>query len=109
MEAGETLGVSQSLITGDWDWPLHGLRHRPTPGTSGWYVWTGDLSDADDFFKSWHIYHLIERLPEVEHLLDLPPGSRFVFAPGYEDVWHGCAYLMSDEHVVEFRHGKASR
>jgi len=88
MESGSTLGASQSLIGGDWEWPLHALRHPPTPGTSGWYIWTGELTGADDFFKPWHVSHLIARLPELERLLDLPPGTRFVFAPDYEDVWH---------------------
>jgi hypothetical protein len=93
VESGSMLGASRSLIEGVWDWPVHGLRHPATPGTTGWYVWTGELSDADDFFQPWHATHLIERCPGLEHLLDLPPGSRFVFAPGYEDVWNDPSLL----------------
>jgi hypothetical protein len=44
------MGVSRSLLAGDWEWPIHGLRHKPEAGTSGWYCWTGELSDAPDFF-----------------------------------------------------------
>jgi len=83
----EIVGVSASLLAGDWDWPVHGLRHPPEKGTSGWYVWTGEWSDADDLFKPLHTAHLIERCPEITKFLDLPPGSRFLIAPGYEDVW----------------------
>ncbi len=87
MTSDEIVGVSASLIAGDWDWPVHGLRHPPEKGTSGWYVWTGEFSDADDFFKPLHAAHLIERCPEVTTYLDLPAGSRFLIAPGYEGIW----------------------
>ena len=93
MESDLTLGASRSLIDGIWDWPLHGLRYPPTPGTSGWFVWTGELSSADDFFKPWHTAHLVARFPEVKRFLGLPPGSRFLLAPGYEDTWHDLALL----------------
>ena len=65
VNAGDVVGASESLISGRWEWPVHGLRHPPTRGTSGWYVWTGDLSDADDFFRPWHAGHLVRRCPEV--------------------------------------------
>jgi hypothetical protein len=72
---------------------LHGLRHPPSGTSNGWYVWSGELSEKDDFFEPWHASHLIEQVPEVEHLLALPPGSRFLIAPGYEDVWEDPALL----------------
>lgn len=81
------LGASPSLITGEWAWPIHGLRHPPTDETSGWFVWSGELSDADDFFEPWHQAHFEKRWPNLAHLLELPPGSRFLVAPGHEDVW----------------------
>lgn len=87
MTADEIVGVSASLLTDGWEWPVHGLRHPPQNGTSGWYIWTGELSDADDFFQPLHAAHLVQRCPEIERYLDLPPGSRFLTAPGYEDVW----------------------
>ena len=93
VEPSPVVGASRSLIEGAWNWPVHGLRHPPTPGTTGWYVWTGELSDADDFFQPWHATHLIEHCPGLEHLLDLPPGSRFISAPGYEDVWNDPSLL----------------
>jgi hypothetical protein len=81
------LGVSRSLLQHGWSWPVHGLRHPPEASTSGWYIWTGDLSSAPDFFVPLHARHLVERLPEVAAYLSLPPGSRFLIAPGHEDVW----------------------
>lgn len=80
-------GASSSLITGKWAWPIHGLRHPPADGTSGWFVWSGEFSDDDDFFRPWHQAHFDERWPKLAHLLELPPGSRFLVAPGFEDVW----------------------
>lgn len=76
-----------------WIWPLHGLRHPPEDDTSGWYCWTGELSDAADFFVPLHASHLIERWPEVERYLLLPPGSRFLVTPDYVEVWEDPSLL----------------
>jgi hypothetical protein len=89
----DILGVSRSLIDDAWTWPVHGLRHPPERGTSGWYVWTGDFSETPDFFAPWHTSHLVTACPEVAHLLALPPGSRFLIAPGHEDVWEDPSLL----------------
>ncbi|MDQ1053090.1 hypothetical protein QE394_001018 [Arthrobacter sp. SORGH_AS 212] len=86
-ELVEVLGASRSVISGEVEWPLHGLRHPPAANTSGWYVWTGELLPDADFFQPWHPAHLVERCPQVESLLQMPPGSRFLLAPGYVDVW----------------------
>ena len=33
--------------------PINGLRHRPSDGTSGWYIWCSEsFSGADDFFDA---------------------------------------------------------
>jgi hypothetical protein len=89
----EIVGVCQSLIGGGWIWPVHGLRHPPKQQTSGWYVWTGEASDAGTFFRPLHASHLVERCPQIKKHLRLPPGSRFLIAPGYEDVWFDPALL----------------
>jgi hypothetical protein len=85
--ADSKLGVSRSLLTADWEWPIHGLRHMPAAGTSGWYCWTGEWSSDPDFFLPLHQQHLLERVPELAEYLDLPPGSRFLIAPDYVDIW----------------------
>lgn len=92
----QILGVSSSLLGSDWTWPIHGLRHPPEGQTNGWYIWTGDLSADEDFFKPMHQSHLVERVPELEPLLILPPGMRFLIAPGHEDVWEDLSLLDVD-------------
>jgi hypothetical protein len=68
--------------------PLNGLRHQPVGETNGWYIWAGtELSDAADFFDPLHVEHVARRCPEVLPYLALPPGWRFLIAPGHEDVW----------------------
>ncbi len=67
--------------------PLHGLRHPPTDGATGWYIWAGELSVEADFFFPIHTSHLTEKLPQVVKFLGLPPGSRFLLDGDYVDVW----------------------
>ncbi|SHM97695.1 hypothetical protein MRB56_11410 [Halomonas cupida] len=31
--------------------PIYGVREDPENGSSGWYIWAGEYSDAADFFK----------------------------------------------------------
>lgn len=69
-------------------WPVNGLRHPATADSSGWYIWAGEeLSDDDDFFVPLHVEHLGHWRSEVLPYLDLPPGWRFLIAPGHQDVW----------------------
>ena len=56
-------------------------------GATGWYLWTGELQPDADFFLPWHLEHVLDRCPDLSRVLDLPPGSRFVYAPDHEDVW----------------------
>jgi hypothetical protein len=89
-------GVSRSVIEGNWSWPMHGVRHPPRPGTSGWYIWTGELLPDADFFLPWHVSHVLELMPSLEPLLELPPGTRFLIAPGYQDIWEDQSLLEVD-------------
>jgi hypothetical protein len=75
--------------------PLNGLRHPQEGDTSGWYIWAGqEFSTAPDFFLPLHVAHLDAWAPEILPYLGLPPGWRFLLAPGYEDVWY-------DPHLLE--------
>jgi hypothetical protein len=70
-QAGRPRGLTRPIHFGTLTW----RRHRSTGigagiffasairrlGTTGWVVWTGDLSDTDDFLPSWHLAHLVER------------------------------------------------
>jgi hypothetical protein len=79
------VGISESALRGEW--PLHGLRHSPESGTTGWFIWAGEWSDEVDFFKPLHFYHMAEDCPAALPFMALPPGWRFLVAPGFEDVW----------------------
>ena len=80
------VGVSRDLKDGGW--PLNGLRHPPEAGTNGWYLWAGEeLSDDADFFVPLHVEHVGDWRAEVVNYLALPPGWRFLIAPGHEEVW----------------------
>ncbi|MDO5105629.1 hypothetical protein [Capnocytophaga sp.] len=53
-----------------------------------WFIHCGEHSDAEDFYKPVHWYHLIDLLPEVLPYLGLSQGFRFIIDnEGYEDVW----------------------
>jgi hypothetical protein len=68
--------------------PIHGLRVRPEPGTTGWFIWAGgEMSPDADFFVPLHVGHLDAWCPSVIKFLGLPPGWRFLVAGDYEDVW----------------------
>jgi|ERR1017187_139528 hypothetical protein len=73
--------------------PIHGLRHPPTVDTTGWFIWCGEYSDANDFFKPIHTIHVTEMLPEIGSLLGLPAGYRFLVAQDHIDVWFDKALL----------------
>jgi hypothetical protein len=50
-------------------------------------MWAGEYSSDGDFFEPLHSSHLVQRLPEVVRFLGLPPGSHFLLAGEYVDVW----------------------
>ena len=88
------LGVSEDFSSGKF--PLNGLRHPPEGDTCGWYLWSGEeMSQAHDYFQPLHVFHLIERCPEVIPYLGLPAGWRFLIAGDYEDVWFDPALLAT--------------
>ncbi|WP_157949017.1 immunity protein Imm33 domain-containing protein [Neorhizobium huautlense] len=92
-EPSSKLGISEGALQGEQ--PLNGLRQPPENGTCGWYIWGGrDFPPEDaDFFKPMHVSHLSVSCPAVVPYLGLPPGWRFLIAPGYEDVWFDASLL----------------
>lgn len=85
------IGISESALNGSL--PLHGLRHPPEADTAGWYIWAGDYSEDEDFFKPIHIEHLTQACPQVIKFLGMSPGWRFLLAGEYEDVWYDIELL----------------
>jgi len=69
--------------------PINGLRLPIESEQSvNWFIWAGEYSDADDFFKPVHVHHLLEICPKAINYLGLAPGWRFLFDNQYEDVWY---------------------
>lgn len=82
----ETVGIAIDFST--ILMPLNGLRHPREGNASGWFLWAGEeFPDADDAFQPHHAQHLLDSFPEIAPYLSLPPGWRFLLAPGYEDIW----------------------
>ena len=93
IESPDNLKVGISLNVKSGEYPIHGLRHPPEGDTTGWYIWSGEYSDDPNFFKPLHVLHIVDWAPLVEKYLGLPPGWRFMVAPGYEDVWEDLTLL----------------
>lgn len=85
-ESTDICGVSKNIADNSIQ-PLNGLRHNDSEGNSGWFLWRGEYSDKDDFFKPTHIKHIVDLVPD--DLLALSPGSRFLVdtLTDYKDVW----------------------
>ncbi len=82
----DKVGIARNIKTGQV--PINGVRCLPENGTSGWYIWAGEtMPDDADFFVPLHLSHLGDWCPDVLPYLELPPGWRFLIAPGHEDVW----------------------
>jgi hypothetical protein len=78
------VGISTDLNSD----PLNDLRHNSEDGTTGWFIWSGEYSESDDFFKPICAEHLLEKKPEVIKYLGLDVGFRFLIGKeNYEDVW----------------------
>ena len=69
--------------------PINGLRHPSEKGTTGWFIWAGEYSETDDFFKPMCAEHLLQQRPEIIKYLGLDVGFRFLAdKSGYEDIWY---------------------
>ncbi|ESU21390.1 hypothetical protein FCR2A7T_05630 [Flavobacterium cauense R2A-7] len=67
---------------------LNGLRHKTKKGEVCWFIWSGDYSEDDNFFKPICAEHLMQRKPKLIDYLGLDEGFRFLITEnGYEDVW----------------------
>ncbi|MEC4003949.1 hypothetical protein OX283_004720 [Flavobacterium sp. SUN052] len=79
------IGVSTNL---DKD-PINGLRHQNEKTTTGWFIWSGEYSEAEDFFQPICAEHLLAQRPEIIKYLGLEIGFRFLINRNkYEDVWY---------------------
>lgn len=83
---GSMVGLARDVGIGLW--PVNGTRYPAEGTTCGWYLWAGEgeMDQSTDYFEPVHVEHLNERCPEALAYLGLPPGWRFLIAPGYSDV-----------------------
>lgn len=69
--------------------PINGMRIAADRGTTGWFIWTGEFSENEDFFQPMCAEHLLEHRPEIIKYLALDIGFRFLTDKNeYEDIWH---------------------
>jgi len=85
------------------DLPLNALRHRPENGTTGWYIWGGELSQAPDFFLPMHAAHLAEYVPQLVPYLALAPGWRVLIARPSSTFGTTRAFWANDRRGSFFR------
>lgn len=79
------VGVSKDLSS----IPLNGLRHPAEVGATGWFIWSGEFSDDENFFKPLCVEHLLQIRPDIVIYLGLDVGFRFLIdSNGYQDVWY---------------------
>jgi hypothetical protein len=77
--------------------PLQGIRHKQEKGTTGWYIWGGEYSDAPDFYQPLCAEHLPKHCPSILKYLSLAPGYGFVIdGEGYVDIWFDQKYLGNE-------------
>ena len=79
------VGITQNIKEGAK--PIHGLRIKEEHGTSGWYFWSGEWSNKEDFFEPIHGTHIKDYSNLILPYLGLPEGSRFIIDESYEDIW----------------------
>lgn len=79
------IGVSANLDKN----PINGLRHPSEVRTTGWFIWTGEYSERDDFFQPICAEHLLQIRPDIIKFLGLDIGFRFLADDkGYRDIWY---------------------
>jgi len=79
------IGIGGSDLNAD---PIHGLRQPKEKGTTGWFIWTGEYSESDNFFKQIRAEQLLQIRPDLIKYFGLDVGYQFLIDKnGYEDVW----------------------
>ncbi len=79
----------------DLEAPINGLRHSiEREDNCSLYIWAGEYSQNDDFFKPVHVKHVLDIYPKALDYLGLAPGWRFLLKGNYEDVWYDNDLLL---------------
>lgn len=89
-QANQMIGIADDID----GVPIHALRHPIENNSAGWYIWTQEYSEQENFFKPVHAGHLVQIKPALLKYLGLPPGYRFLIDNvGYEDIWYDKSLL----------------
>ncbi|MDI9871910.1 immunity protein Imm33 domain-containing protein [Flectobacillus roseus] len=79
------IGVSKNLGK----YPINGLRRLAEKGSTGWLIWTGEFSEADNLFQPICAEHLLQQRPEIIKYLGLDVGFRFLSnSKADEYIWY---------------------
>jgi hypothetical protein len=91
LKGGITLDIKEKSKT----MPIHALRLPIEGGANGWYIWSGEYLEDDDFFKPMHVEHLEDYCPLIIPYLGLPTGTRLLIGENgdYVDVWEDLSLL----------------
>lgn len=82
------VGISRALLAQPSAVPIRGVRYRPTPTTTGWYLWSGEDSTDPDFYVPMHLSHIWKSHSLILPYLGLARGWCFILAPAHEDIWY---------------------
>ena len=94
VDFGSRVGLARSARA---QLPIHGMRVRPSPGMTGWFIWAGEYSHDESFFEPVHAGHISDVCAVAVPFLELPPGWRFLAdGSGYCDVWYDEALVSFD-------------
>lgn len=68
--------------------PLNGMRYEHDNGTTGWFIWSGEFSEAADFFEPISAEQVLQIRPQMIPYFGLDVGFRFLIDnENYEKVW----------------------
>lgn len=74
VEADVQLKIGLSKNFGVHDASINGLRYPPEGDTTGWYIWSGEWSDAPDFFSTTPPISLLRSLSRPDQVLRFGSG-----------------------------------
>ena len=82
--ADQLVATSKGVHEGD---VVQGVRYEAPEHMSGWYLTTGRYDGNVDSLMVEHLYHVLDRRPDLARYVALPPGYRFDTTSGDDDVW----------------------
>ncbi len=82
---GQKIAVSKEILEGS---EINGVRYEAPSHMSGWYLTSNDYNGDVNTLSVIHLYHLLQKRPEIAGFLSLPYGYRFFLDNQGEEVWY---------------------